>query len=99
MAAADNLSFEGMGEEQTESPEVEGAEEQAEGSDIAEVLASYEPKDILQYLIDQGKLAPETSLLEEVAPAEGEMMSPTEGMPPEGAAPQGGGDMSFLGMM
>jgi hypothetical protein len=64
-------------------------------------LAAFEPQDILQYLIDQGKLAPETALIE---PEEAEGAEPgMEGAPMdnmEDTAEAGGGlgGLSFEGM-
>ena len=62
-------------------------------------LAAFEPQDILQYLIDQGKLDPETSLIE---PEEAEGPEPgMEGAPAdnmEDMAEGGLGGLSFEGM-
>jgi len=74
----------------------EGAETMGAAPEVAEQLSALEPKDILQYLIDQGLLAPETTLLTEAeVPAEGEAV-PAE--PLSEPAPAGG-DMSFEGMV
>lgn len=79
------MDFNDMGapaEEMETMPPAEGEEgmmpEAEEGSDINEELASFQPKDILQYLIDNNLVAPETTLIE----AEGEA----------GAAPAAGGE-------
>lgn len=75
----------------------EGAETMGAAPEVAEQLSALEPKDILQYLIDQGLLAPETTLLTEaeVTPEEG-ALPPAE--PLSEPAPAGG-DMSFEGMV
>ena len=86
LAGTDKGALAGEGAEATEGATPE----------IAETLSTLDPKDILQYLIDQGKLAPETTLIDEASaelPPEGEVP------PAEGALPPAGGDLSFEGMV
>jgi hypothetical protein len=97
MAIGDMTFEEDMSPSATEGVTAKTPEEMDE---LNSALAAFEPKDILQYLIDQGKLAPETTLLE---PEEAEGAEPgMEGAPAdnmEDMAEGGGlGGLSFEGM-
>ncbi len=94
--AVDNMSF----AESEDTPMTSTTKSADELAALNEALAAYEPQDILQYLIDQGRLPAETVLVEpgeeeEKEPGEEEMMA-AEGAGAE--APMDLGSLNFASL-
>jgi hypothetical protein len=63
------------------TPPAEG--EMPAGDEMATALAAYKPEDIVQYLIEQGTLAPDTQIMEPAMEDAGEDMPEGESASPD----------------